>query len=49
MVIDLSSGGMILLLVGTYVFVGCLGFVLGCCLRMASKRPPEDERSEEEV
>ena len=37
MVIDLSSGGMILLLVGTYVFAGCLGFVLGCCLRMAKK------------
>ena len=44
MVIDLSSGGMILLLVGTYVFTGCLGFVLGCCLRMASKRPPEDKQ-----
>lgn len=35
MVIDLSSGWMILLLVGTYVFTGCLGFVLGCCLRIA--------------
>lgn len=37
MVIDLSSGGMILLVVGTHVFTGCLGFVLGCCMRMAGK------------
>lgn len=39
MVIDLSSGWMILLLVGTHVFTGCLGFVLGCCMRMAGKKP----------
>ena len=42
MILDLSIGATILLLTGTHVFAGCVGFILGGCLRISRRKPPED-------
>lgn len=42
MILDLSIGATILLLIGTHVFAGCLGFILGCCMRISKRKSPED-------
>lgn len=42
MILDLSIGATILLLIGSHVFAGCVGFILGGCLRIAKKSAEQD-------
>ena len=44
MVIDLPAWAWIILLSSISSLSGCIGLIVGCCLRMAWKRPPEDKQ-----